>query len=278
MDHRRGKHQAPQGEDLDQICYGTLRPIREEEIFKLLLVLCQPEAEGKGARRAGSQSQAPQEEGCSECRGKRWSQKPLPKCSSPVREPSSKRRKQNPAVPLENVDGEMVRTYLQKLCNGDPKKLAALADMNHEATTDDLQEPAEMSLTDAIIEGAEQPRPRTDQDAKPLPMKEVAAVPVDISIPEEVAIEDDPVTEDPRMWVKLPKVLRPVAPYKYAAAQQCLRPLPSPMPGLSLRQTWIAGKASTHDHELILKLHTQLGAMTRELYRVHKHQQEQLTL
>ena len=60
VDHRRGKHQAPQGEDLDQICYGTLRPIREEEIFKLLLVLHRPEAEGKeekrsmGGRRAGS--------------------------------------------------------------------------------------------------------------------------------------------------------------------------------------------------------------------------------
>ena len=140
-----------------------------------------------------------------------------------------KRRKQNPAVPLENADGGMVRTYLQKLCDGDPQKLAALAGMNHEATTDDLQEPVEMSLMDAIIEGAEQPGPRTNQDANPLRMKEAAAVPVDVSTLEEVATEDNPAIEEPRMPVKLPKVPRPVAPYKYAAARQCLRPLPSPV-------------------------------------------------
>ena len=28
VDHRRDEHQAHQGEDLDQICYGTLRHIR----------------------------------------------------------------------------------------------------------------------------------------------------------------------------------------------------------------------------------------------------------
>ena len=54
------------------------------------------------------------------------------------------------------------------LCDGDPQKLAALAGMNHETTVDVLQEPAEMSLTDAIIEGAEQPGPETTQDADPL--------------------------------------------------------------------------------------------------------------
>ena len=62
---------------------------------------------------------------------------------------------QDPDVPPENAGGEMVRTYLQRLCNEDPQKLATLAGMDLEATTDDLQEPAEMSLTDAIIEGAE---------------------------------------------------------------------------------------------------------------------------
>ena len=88
VDHRRGKHQAPQGEDLDQICYGTLRPIREEEICKLLLVLHRPEAEGKeerrskGGKRAGSHGWAFYEERHSGCRGKRRSQEPLPKCSS----------------------------------------------------------------------------------------------------------------------------------------------------------------------------------------------------
>ena len=125
--------------------------------------------------------------------------------------------------------------------------------MNHEVTTDDLQEPAEMSLMDAIIEGAEQPRPRTDQDANPLPMKEAAAVPVDVSTPEEVATEDNPTIEEPMMPVKLPKVTRPVAPYKYAAARWCLRPLPSPVQGLSLRQTGPAGKTSIWHCKLILK-------------------------
>ena len=195
-----------------------------------------------------------------------------------MREPLPKRRKQNPAVPLENADGEIVRTYLQKLCDGDPQKLADLAGMNHEATTDDLQEPAEMSLTDVIIEGAEQPGPKTDQDANPLPMKEAAAVPVDVSTLEEVATEDNPDIGEPRIPVKLPKVPRPLAPYKYAAAWWCLRPLPSPVQGLSLRQTGPAGKTSIWDSELILKLHTQLGAMTRELCRFCKLQQEQLAL
>ena len=129
-----------------------------------------------------------------------------------------KRRKQNQAVPPENADGEMVRTYLQKLCDGDPQKLVALAGMNLEVTTDDLQEPAEMSLMDTIIEGAEQPGPKTDQDANPVPMKEASAEPVDVSIPEEVATKDNPAVEEPRMPVKLPKVPRLVAPYKYAAA------------------------------------------------------------
>ena len=101
VDHRRGEHQAPQGEDLDQICYGTLKPIREEEIFRLLPVLHRPEAEDKGeerpkqGRRAGSHSQASYEERCSEHRGKRRSQEPLPKCFSLVRQPLPKRRKQN---------------------------------------------------------------------------------------------------------------------------------------------------------------------------------------
>ena len=52
VDHRRGKHQAPKGEDLDKICYGTLKPIREEEIFKLLPELHRPEAEGKQKQRS----------------------------------------------------------------------------------------------------------------------------------------------------------------------------------------------------------------------------------
>ena len=52
VDYRRGKYQAPHGEDLDQICYGTLEPIREEKIFRLLLVLHRPEVENKEEREA----------------------------------------------------------------------------------------------------------------------------------------------------------------------------------------------------------------------------------
>ena len=84
VDHRRGKHQAPQGEDLDQICYGTLRPIWEEEIFKLLPVLHRPEAENKKekkserGRRELESWLASYEERCSGHRGKRRSQEPCP--------------------------------------------------------------------------------------------------------------------------------------------------------------------------------------------------------
>ena len=250
-DHRRDKHQAPQGADLEQICYGTLRPIQEEEIFKLLPVLHRPEAENKeekkskGGRRAGSCGQTSHEERCSGHRGKRRSQEPLPTCSSLLREPLPKRRKPNPVVPPENVDGEMVRTYLQRLCNGDPQKLAALAGMNNQAITDDLQESAEMSLMNAIIEGTEQPRPGTNQDGDPFLVKEAPVVLVDISTPDEVAPEGNPANQEPWMPVKLPKVPRPVAPYKYAAAQRCYRPLPSPVQGLSLRQTGSAGKQAS---------------------------------
>ena len=187
-------------------------------------------------------------------------------------------------MPPEKADEEVVRTYLQKLCDGDPLKLAALASMNHETAADDLQEPAEMSLTDAIIEGAEQPRPETTQDADPLPVKEAAVVPVGISTPEEVAPESNPAAEEPQTPVKLPKVPRPVAPYRYAAAWQCHRPLPLPLCSLStfvresLRHTRMAGKTSTWDCELTMKFHTQLGVMTTELHKVCKLQQEQLTL
>ena len=234
--------------------------------------------EAKGGQRVGSHSWAPHKERHSVQRGKRRSQEPLSKCFSLGKQPSPKQRKQDPAVPPENVDGEMVRTYLQRLCNGDPQKLAALAGVDHEATSDDLQEPAEMSLTDAIIEAAEQPGSGIDPDTDPLLMEKAAAVPVDVSTLEEVATEDNLAAEEPSMPIKLPKVPRLAAPYRYAAVQQCLRPLPSPVWSLSLRQIGPEGKPSTQDHKLILKLHTQLVAMTRELHRVHKLQQEQLTL
>ena len=187
-------------------------------------------------------------------------------------------------MPPENADEEVVRTYLQKLCNGDPQKLAALAGMNHETAADDLQESAEMSLTDAIIEGAEQPGPETAQDADPLPMKEAAVVPVDISTPEKVVPESNPAAEEPQTPVNPHKVPRPVAPYRYASTQQCHRPLPSPLCSIStfdresLRHIRTAGKASTQGHELTTEVHTKLGVMTTELHKVCKLQQEQLAL
>ena len=275
-EHRRGEHQAPKGEDLGNICYGTLKPIREE-IFKLLPVLHRPEAEGKEkqrskeGKRARDHGRPSHGEKHSRHRDKSRSREHLPKCSSPVKEPSPKRRKQNPAVPPENADEEVVRTYLQKLCDGDPQKLAVLAGMNHETIADDLQEPAEMSLTDDIIEGAEQPRPETAQVADPLPVKEAAVVPVDVSTPEKVVLESNPAAEEPQTPVNPPKVPRPVALYRYAATLQCYRPLPSPLHSIntfareSLRHTRTAGKASTQGHELTTEFHTKLGVMTTEL-------------
>ena len=44
----------------------------------------------------------------------------------------------------------------------------------------------------------------SDQDTDPLPMKEAAAVPVDVGTPEEVATEDNPAVEEPRMPIKPP--------------------------------------------------------------------------
>ena len=70
-------------------------------------------------------------------------------------EPSPKRRKESLAVKSDDADEQVVRTYLQKLCDGEPQKLAALAGMEQKTVTDDLQEPAEMYLANAIIKGAE---------------------------------------------------------------------------------------------------------------------------
>ena len=105
VDHRRGEHQAPQGEDLDNICYVTLKPIREEEIFKLLPVLHMPEAEGKGkqrskeSRRSTDHGRPSHGKKHSRHRNKSRSREHLPKCSGPVRESSPKRRKESPAMP-----------------------------------------------------------------------------------------------------------------------------------------------------------------------------------
>ena len=61
------------------------------------------------------------------------------KHSGPGREPSQKRRKESLAVLPDGVVEEVVRTYLQKLYDGDLKKLAALAGMNQVTVADDLQ-------------------------------------------------------------------------------------------------------------------------------------------
>ena len=141
-----------------------------------------------------------------------------------------------------------------------------------------------MSLTYAIIESTKQPGPGAAQNADPLPVKEAAIVPVDINTPEEVVPEGNSATGEPWTPVKPPKVPRLVVPYRYATAWQCHRPLPLSLCSLStfargsLRHTGMAGKTSTQDHELTLKLHIQLGAMTTELCKVHKLQQKQLAL
>ena len=78
-------------------------------------------------------------------------------------------------MPPDGADEEVVMIYLQKLCDADPQKLAALAGINQETVAGDLQEPAEMSLANAIMESAEQPGPETGQGANP-PLVEEAAV------------------------------------------------------------------------------------------------------
>ena len=107
-----------------------------------------------------------------------------------------------------------MRTYLQKLCDGDPQKLAALEDMNQETVPDDLQEAAEMSLANAIIEGAEQPGPGTANGDNPVPVEEAAVVPMAVSTPEKVAPEVNPAAEEPQTPMNPPKVPRPVTPYR----------------------------------------------------------------
>ena len=88
-------------------------------------------------------------------------------------------------MPPEGANEEMVMTYLQKLSDGYPQKFAALAGMNQQTVVDDLQEPAEMSLANAIIEGAEQPGPETVQSVDPALVEEAAGAPVAASIPEK---------------------------------------------------------------------------------------------
>ena len=112
-------------------------------------------------------------------------------------------------------------------------------------------------------------------------VKEAAVVPMDVSTPEEVAPESNPAAEEPQTPVKPPKVPRLVAPYRYAAAQQCHRPLPLPLCSLStfaresLRHTRMAGKTSNlalqidhevphlagcHDYRIVQSAQTPAGA------------------
>ena len=86
--------------------------------------------------------------------------------------------------------------------------------MNQETVADDLQETAEMSLDNAIIEGAEQPGPVTAQSDDPALVEEAAA-PVVVSTPEKAPPEATPAAEEPQTLVNPPKVPRPVAPYRF---------------------------------------------------------------
>ena len=76
--------------------------------------------------------------------------------------------------------------------------MAAIGGINQETVPDDLQEPAEMSLANAIIEGAGQPRPGTAQSDNLVPVEEAAVAPVAVSTPEKVAPEVVPAAEEPQ--------------------------------------------------------------------------------
>ena len=41
INHWCDKHQAPEGDPIDEICYGTLEPFSEGDIFKMQSPLCQ---------------------------------------------------------------------------------------------------------------------------------------------------------------------------------------------------------------------------------------------
>ena len=184
------------------------------------------------------------------------------------------------AVPPDGADEEVMRTYLQKLCDGDPQKLATVADMDQEAVTDDLWESTEMSLANAIIEGAEQPGPETAQGNNPAPVEEAAAAPVAVSSPEKATPEATPAAEEIQTPVNPPNVPRSVASYRFPAIMQHHRPLSSQLYSIctfvrkSLRHAMTAGKASTQGHEMAKELHIQLGVMTAELCKVCKLQQK----
>ena len=177
-------------------------------------------------------------------------------------------------MPPKGAGKEVVRTYLQKLCDGDPQKLTALAGMNKETLPDDLQESAEMSLANAIIEGAEQAGPGTAHSDNPVPVEEAAVAPVAVSTPEKVAPEVNPAAEEPQTPVNPPKVPRPVAPYRFPATVWHCRLLSSQLCSIStfaresLRHGMTAGKASNQGHEMAKELHTQLCVMTAELCKV----------
>ena len=42
INHQHDRHQAPEGDLIDEICYGTLDPIPEDDIFKMQSPLCHP--------------------------------------------------------------------------------------------------------------------------------------------------------------------------------------------------------------------------------------------
>ena len=183
----------------------------------MLPVLHRPEAEckekqrSKESRRSRKHGRPSHGERCSGHRDRTRSRDHLSKGSGPMKEPSPKRRKQSAAVPPKGADEEVVRTYLQRLCDGDPQKLTTLVGMNQETVPDDLQEPAEMSLANAIIEGAEHPGIWTVHGDNLVPVEAAAVVPVAVSTPVKVAPEAYPTAEAPQTPENPYKVPRPVA-------------------------------------------------------------------
>ena len=109
VDHRRCEHQAPQGEDIDNICYGTLKPIREEDTFKLLPVLYRPEPEDREKQRSKDSSglrdhgRSSQREKHSRHRDRSRSREHQPRQSCIMKESSPKKRKDSPSIPPEDL-------------------------------------------------------------------------------------------------------------------------------------------------------------------------------
>ena len=123
INHCNEKHQAPEGDPIDEICYGTLEPITEDDIFKMQSPLYHPDL---------AQTDKPKQQSCKELpahtssrdrhRSSRGylrsksshnrSQKCLSKCPAPKTasdHSSPKRRRDSAGPPQEGASDAQVR-------------------------------------------------------------------------------------------------------------------------------------------------------------------------